>query len=168
MSNTNAENAKMRTDWATYVMVVLLAAFSIFLASGGDAFAGLKEAVDKIYGPAYDVRTVLSALAVFALGVGAVFGRISVTQALVVATGIIIVTKHVDIADGIRTSAGITATFDKAKDEADAIKTPLAVIAVIGAGIGAMFGRMTWTQALTLAVGVVILTDYSGIASTLR
>lgn len=42
------------------------------------------------------------------------------------------------------------------KIDAINVAGPLATIAIIALGVGAMFGRITWNQALVVAIGIII------------
>ena len=72
--------------------------FALALATAGAllssaAFAqanGMETAVTMIYDEAYSTVPALGTLALIVVGISAMFGRISVTQALVVAVGIAI------------------------------------------------------------------------------
>ncbi|NBX03932.1 MAG: hypothetical protein EBR02_07755 [Alphaproteobacteria bacterium] len=155
--NVTAESARM----ARFLLLTFLV-FAVYITSGYEAFAGLKSAVNTVYDAAKDIVKGLAHLAVFALGVAAVFGRISVTQALVVATGITIAANASDLADVV--TGSMKTTIDNVDGIAGQMTSGLGVIAIIGLGIGAMFGRISITQALVLAIGVVLLGGYADIA----
>ena len=56
---------------------------------------------------------------------------------------------------------GIVTVMNSVKGAAMAIVAPLGTIAIITLGIAAMFGRITWTQALIVAIGIAIATGAS-------
>ncbi len=53
---------------------------------------------------------------------------------------------------------GVVNTMSNVKGVAVRIVEPLGIIAIITLGIAAMFGRITWTQALIVAVGIAVAT----------
>lgn len=53
-------------------------------------------------------------------------------------------------------ASGVVTAFTGLKDDALLVAAPLATIAIIALGIGAMFGRITWNQALIVAMGIII------------
>ena len=84
---TNQKNCT-RLQGLSFVSV---AAFLASTLSATFAHAGgMEEAVGEIYDQATAVTESLGLIALIVVGIGAMFGRISVTQALVVAVGIAI------------------------------------------------------------------------------
>ena len=160
--HTEQNKNQSASAWESNLAVALFMALAFFLASGVDAFAGLLSAVTTVQTEANSVVVGLANLAVFALGVGAVFGRISVTQALVVATGITIAAHAGDISALIK--GDMSDSVDDVDDVAHLIRAGLGIISIIVLGIGFMFGKISATQALAVAVGVALLGGYRGIA----
>jgi|GEM_PF-1385317 len=52
--------------------------------------------------------------------------------------------------------ADIKAAVTNVQVQAQGLIQPLGTIAIITLGIAAMFGRITWTQALVVAIGIVL------------
>lgn len=148
------------------LFVLFLLAFVAIAFTGFDAFAnGMSSAVSDIKAEADGVVAPLGKLAILLLGVGAVFGRISIMQALVVGTGIAIATDPDGILALVKTSVGATA--GEAYSVAGDIVQPVGVLGIIVVGIAAMFGRISVTQALVVAIGIAVATGSSPIFGTL-
>jgi uncharacterized membrane protein len=149
------------------LFVLFLLAFVAIAFTGFDAFANaMSDAVNDIKTEADDVVAPLGKLAILLLGIGAVFGRISIMQALVVGTGIAIATDPGGILNLVEGSVGGTA--GKAYVVANRIVEPVGVLGIIVVGIAAIFGRISMTQALVVAIGIAVATGSSEIYGDLQ
>lgn len=64
---------------------------------------------------------------------------------------------------GANASADVAGAITSVKNQATLIVPPLGTVAIIALGIAAMFGRITWTQALVVAIGIVIAANAGSI-----
>lgn len=147
-------------------------AFSLALAAlmvlttGDMAYAGgLDSAINTVKDYALGFREPLGIAAVIGLGIGVASGRASWTQALIVGIGVIITVQYSTIAGSLGNPDTVMSDI---RSGAIAIGPPIAMISIIALGVGAMFGRISWNQALIVAMGVIILgrpdTIYSAMA----
>ena len=60
-------------------------------------------------------------------------------------------------------SAGVPDAVGKVYQQACTIVPDLGTLAIIVIGIAAMFGRITWTQALVVAVGIAVASGAAGV-----
>ena len=63
--------------------------------------------------------------------------------------------------------ASVSTAVGNVKDQAVSIVPLLGTLAIIVIGISAMFGRVTWTQALVVAVGIAVASDAYNIYTTI-
>lgn len=63
---------------------------------------------------------------------------------------------------------GVVNTMTSVKSAAVRIVEPLGIIAIITLGIAAMFGRITWTQALIVAIGIAVATGAASLYNDLK
>lgn len=139
------------------LFVLFLLAFVAIAFTGFDAFAnGMEAAVKIIKDEAASVVDPLSKLAILLLGIGAIYGRISVTQALVVAVGIVIATDPDGALNLVDGTGGIKKTATNVYDVAGKLVPSLGVLGIIVVGIAAMFGRLSATQAIVVCIGIAI------------
>ena len=68
---------------------------------------------------------------------------------------------------GIEAHATVATAVNNVYLQATAIVPDLGTLAIIVIGIAAMFGRVTWTQALVVAVGIAVASDPGGIYSSI-
>ena len=66
---------------------------------------------------------------------------------------------------GIDAYASVGTAVDNVLIQATAIVPSLGTLAIIVIGISAMFGRITWTQALVVAIGIAVASGASGVYS---
>lgn len=86
-----------------YAPVLFVTATALCMFTGSAAFAGgMETAVNDILGEAKNVAPLLGTIALIALGIGAMNGRITWTQALVVAIGIVIASDPEGVASAVR------------------------------------------------------------------
>ena len=89
MSNQVANMNQADRSLGRMLCALSAAAVLYLILSTVNAYAGgMEQAVSDIYDEASAVTQGLGTLALVVVGIGAMFGRISVTQALVVAVGI--------------------------------------------------------------------------------
>jgi len=65
-------------------------------------------------------------------------------------------------------ASGLQSAINEVYSQGYSIVQPLSIIAIIALGIGAMNGKITWTQALVVAIGISIASDPGGIANMIR
>ncbi len=119
----------------------------------------------------------LATIAVVALGIGAMFGKITYPQAMAAAVGIAIMFGAANL---VRTLGGTAVTLSAKTTNpleiglyslvnfvTGSAGISLATLAVIALGIGAMFGKITYPQALLVVVGIVLVFGASNIVKSL-
>ena len=171
---TPRSSAEARLDMCFQLMLLFGAVISIDLLTPAAAFAAITlsgefgNIVTTISG---STGKALSIIACMALGIGALFGKISYIRAMALAVGVAMVFGAATIvstlgagtsgAPGGTTDAFSTSLFT-ALNAIIAIITgtagkSLAIIAVMAVGIGAYFGKISYPQALILAVGIAVV-----------
>lgn len=129
-----------------------------------------------------DVGTAIATTGVVLLGVGAVFGKVSVPQAMYVTAGVTLIYGFTAVVDQMVTPIGVTASCDPADiDQVTTLGSVLCQVAGwlnsdIGRGIGiagvvmmggmSLFGRISWGLGITGATGVVLIFGASAIVDT--
>ena len=68
---------------------------------------------------------------------------------------------------GTEAVASVYTAVNNVKTQAVDIVPLLGTLAIIVIGISAMFGRITWTQALVVAVGIAVASDAYNIYTTI-
>ena len=67
----------------------------------------------------------------------------------------------------VEATAAVSDAVSNVYAQAVLIVPDLGTLAIIIIGISAMFGRITWTQALVVAVGIAVASDAAGVYSTI-
>jgi type IV secretory pathway VirB2 component (pilin) len=143
------------------MFVLFFLAFAAIAFTGFDAFAnGMEAAVDIVYGQAGGVVQPLGYLAIMMVGIAGIFGRISITQGLIVCAGIAIAA-HPDQVLSIVSVKSVSGAAVNAQDVVKDMLPALGVLGIVVVGISAMFGRLSVTQALVVAIAIVVATSPS-------
>ena len=87
-----------------------------------------------------------------------------VVQAIL--SSLLVVALYTMLSTGLAHAAVSDAVFN-VYGQACAIVPSLGTLAIIVIGIMAMFGRITWTQALVVAVGIAVATGASGVFTSI-
>jgi type IV secretion system protein VirB2 len=134
---------------------------------------GLNFIITEITGPA---GTAVGTLALIALGLGALFGKITYPTALVFVLGITLIFGGVDLVKSIPyTAAGIPAEKDIAYSLvtlsgffASTTGQVLGIIAVIALGVGAFFGKISFPVAAIAITGFALIYGSVTLAHSIR
>jgi len=114
----------------------------------------------------------IATVALTALGIAALFGKITWTQATIVVVGVALLFGAASIMGSVGVGEGATLDFTDPFADADPISAVLnvlaitmsgeggravGVIAVVILGMGALFGKISWVQAMTLITGIAMV-----------
>ena len=142
------------------MFVLFFLAFAAIAFTGFDAFAnGMEDAVDIVYGQAGGVVQPLGYLAIMMVGIAGIFGRISITQGLIVCAGIAIAAQPDQVLRIV--SGSVSGAAVNAQGVVKDMLPALGVLGIVVVGISAMFGRLSVTQALVVAIAIVVATSPS-------